>query len=416
MDSPFFLVAALGFVTLVLAFLLIRKSTLCAQLGARLARAEAEAAFHERSTESLSTTFKALSLEALDANNHRFLDVAHQAFQKLQGDSLHHLSLREKAVHDMVVPVREALEKVSERIQVVEKERLGAYEGLKEQVQQLLETQRALRSETTNLVQALKKPMVRGRWGEIQLKRVIEMAGMLAYCDFREQRTVSGEEGALLRPDVVVQLPGGNQIVIDAKAPMMGYLESLETGDDDEKRKLLADHARHVRTHIKALSTRAYWSQFETSPEFVVLFLPGETFFSAALQADPSLIEMGVEHKVILATPTTLIALLKAVAYGWKQESLRANAQEISQLGQLLYERLSDMTGMVNKMGRHLGGAVQTYNQMVGSFEQRVMVSARRFQELGIRSAKKTMEPLEGIDSIPRDVLGAAVPMEGDGE
>jgi len=270
---------------------------------------------------------------------------------------------------------------VDAKIQEIEKTRAGAYEALTQQVRTMMEAQGQLRTETNNLVQALRSPVVRGRWGEVQLRRVVEMAGMLAHCDFVEQSSVTTETGRL-RPDLVVNLPGGRQIVVDAKAPLAAYLEAMEARDEATRSGKLLAHAGHIRAHIDALSKKAYWEQFAHAPEFVVLFLPGESFFSAALEHDPALIEYGTERKVILATPTTLISLLKAVFYGWRQEKLAENAGEISRLGRELYKRLSDMGGHMERMGRSLNGAVDHFNKLAATTESRVFVTARKFRDL----------------------------------
>tara|TARA_B000000565_G_C23782703_1_gene376678 strand:- start:313 stop:1803 length:1491 start_codon:yes stop_codon:yes gene_type:complete len=360
----------------------------------------------EKSEMRLKETFQNLSSHALSKNSQEFIEVAKLTFEKIQQGAQQDLSSRQKSIAEFVKPMRESLDKIDTRLNEVEKNRVGAYEGLKSQVEHLLNAQKELRAETVNLVHALKTPQVRGRWGEIQLKRVVEMAGMLAHCDFMEQvhqRDGQGESGPL-RPDMVVNLPGGQKVVIDSKAPMSAYLEAMETDDPTTKALKYQAHARLIRQHIKQLSARSYWSQFDPSPEFVVLFLPGEQFFSAALQQDPGLIELGADNKVILSTPTTLIALLRSVAYGWRQEKLTENAREISKLGQTLYDRLADLTGHLSKMGRHLGQTLQSYNQTVGSFEQRVMVSARRFEGLGI-DAKKTVETVTPIETREREIV-----------
>jgi DNA recombination protein RmuC len=268
----------------------------------------------------------------------------------------------------------------------------------------LLESQQQLRAETGNLVKALRAPNVRGRWGEVQLRRVVEMAGMVDHCDFYEQQSVTEEGGGMLRPDMLVKLPGEKNIVVDAKTPVVAYLDALEAPDDVTRAEQLTRHAAHVRAHIEALSRKAYWEQFDPAPEFVVLFLPGEMFFSAALERDPMLIEFGAEKRVILATPTTLIALLKAVFFGWRQQKLAENADEISKLGRALYARLSTMGQHFEKLGKSLGKSVESYNQAVASLETRVMVKARGFKELEAGSPEVEIAPLEPVEIVPRQL------------
>jgi len=354
----------------------------------------------DRAAEDLQNAFKALAADALKSNNSSFLQIAQETLKRFQSEAKGDLEVRQKAVADLVAPVRDSLSKVDAQIQQMEIARGEAYGDLKAQVQSLISTQSELRSETGNLVRALRTPNVRGRWGEIQLRRVVEIAGMLPYCDFAEQETITGESGRL-RPDLVVKLPGGKSVVVDAKTPLQAFLEAFETTNEDARRAAFANHARQVREHMKTLSGKNYWEQFEATPEFVVMFLPGETFFSAALEQDPGLIEHGVLQRVIPASPTTLIALLKAVAYGWNQEKLARNAHEISALGKELHERLRNLAGHITAVGTGLDRAVDSYNKAIGSLENRVLVSARKFAELGASVAEDIPE-LEPIETTAR--------------
>lgn len=365
--------------------------------------AEEKFALLHEARSNLSDAFKALSSEALKSNNQMFLEVAKSTFEKLRESADGDLLKRQTAIDQIIKPVQEGLNKFDEKIQNLEKARIGAYEGLNQQVKSLIDSQHQLRSETTNLVNALRTPQARGRWGEIQLKRVVEMAGMLSHCDFNEQPVVTSEEKTL-RPDLIVNLPGGKTLVVDAKVPLSSYLDGIESHDEITKQTKNKEHARRIREHISELSRKSYWEQFPHAPEFVVLFLPGEAFFSAALQEDPSLIELGVEQRVIIATPTTLIALLKAVAYGWKQENLAENAKKISDLGKELYKRIADMTQHFAHLGSNLRKAVESYNKTVGTLESRVLVSVRRFQELKISEADASINAVPPIDNITREL------------
>ncbi len=369
-----------------------------AKLEAEVAGSAEKIRFLKESQQQVERNFQALSARALAANNRSFLDLAKTTLDGYQQQAKGDLEKRQDAISQLVRPLQDSLLKVDAKIEALEKSRTDAYARLDEQLKSLVESQGKLEKEAGNLVRALRNPSVRGRWGEIQLRKVVEMAGMVNYCDFIEQETAAGGR---LRPDMVIKLPNGRNIIVDSKAPLQAYLDSLEAGDDQQRTLALQQHARQIRDHLQKLSQKSYWEQFQPTPEFVVLFLPGETFFSAALAQDPQLIEAGVEQKILLATPTTLIALLRSVAYGWRQEQLTENAMEISRLGSELYDRLATMTGHFSQLGKGLDKAVESYNKAMASFDSRVLVSARKFRELGTNGSK-AINDVEQIERQPR--------------
>ncbi len=360
----------------------------------------------------LTDTFRALSAEALKSNQESFLQLAKTTLEKYQESAKGDLEKRQQAFGELVTPVKVSLEKMNESITGLEKNRTGAYESLKQQVASMSETQRLLQKETSQLVKALRQPTVRGQWGEIQLKRVVELAGMQEHCDFSLQESTPGSEGRL-RPDLVVRLPGKKTIVVDAKTPLSAYLEAVEAKEEQSRKTALQRHARQVRDHVKMLGAKDYQDQFQPSPEFVVLFLPGDPFFSVALEQDPGLIEFGVDQGVILATPTTLIALLRAVAYGWRQESLTENAREISDLGRTLYDRLGVMTRHLTRLGKNIGGAVDSYNKALGTLETRVLASARKFKDLEVAPKGKELESPAPVETLTREIAAPELLQEG---
>ena len=371
-----------------------------AQREAELQAATEKLALLEEAKAKLQDSFKALSSEALSKNNESFLNLAKTTLEKYQEGAKGDLEKRQQAINKTVEPVGEALKVFNERVSKIEERRTETDSSLKQQLEQLAESQIRLSQTTTNLVSALRKPEGRGRWGEMQLRRTVELAGMLPYCDFEEQVSVETDEGQRLRPDMMIRLPNERQVVVDSKVSLAAYLDALDETDPDAKQVQLERHARHIREHIKGLSSKAYGKQFENAPEFVVLFLPNEAIFSAALEQDPQLIEQGVNNQVIIATPTTLIALLKAIAYGWQQEAIAREAKEIAALGKELYDRIGVVAGHFSKVGKSLDQTVGHYNKAVNSLESRLMVTAKKFEALDSASAEVLPE-VKAIEKIP---------------
>lgn len=357
----------------------------------------------DHARQQLLESFQALSNEALQQNNQAFLNLARASFETLQAKAEGDWSQRQQAIDSLVKPLHDSLQRYDEQMRLLEQSRQSAYGGLNQHLKSLAESHQRLQQETGNLVKALRAPTVRGQWGEITLKRVAELAGMVDHCDFVEQETVTGDAGRF-RPDMVVQLPGGRQIIVDAKTVLSAYLDAHEAQDDAVRAEALRRHAEQVRSRLDELSLKAYWSQFDRAPEFVVLFLPGEQFLGAALDQDPRLMEEGFARGVVLATPATLIALLRAVAYGWRQEQLAAHAEEAGKLGKDLYERMAVLAEHLNDVGHALGKSVSAYNRAVGSLETRILPAARRFKELGI-SSEKDIPVLEPAELLPRQSL-----------
>lgn len=380
--------------------LLLERERLAATLAAEREVAERSKALAAEADTRVREAFAALSAQALESNNRSFIELAKASMGEFQQDARRDLEAREKSIESLVKPVQERLLQVDEKLQAFDIARARTHAALDEQLRAVADAQRQLVTETGSLVKALRAPQGRGQWGELQLRRVVELAGMLEHCDFTEQHTVRGDEGRL-RPDLVVRLPGGKTIVVDSKAPLSAYLDAIEAPDEGQRAAQLDRHARQVRDHITQLSDKDYANQFEDAPDFVVLFLPGEAFFSAACQRDPQLIEFAVSRSVIPASPTTLITVLKAVAYGWQQERIARNAEEIRDLGVDLYDRIRVAADHLGKIRRGLEVAVSAYNGAIGSFETRVLPTARRFRDLGIRPGDE-IGVLEPVDSTPR--------------
>jgi DNA recombination protein RmuC len=356
-----------------------------------------------RAREQLQAAFGELARDSLRSNSELFLTLARERLERQQEQSAAVLKERESAIETLVAPIAVALAKTEAQIQSIERERIDAFATLKSQIEGLSAGQSLLSRETRNLVTALRRPDVRGQWGELTLRRVVELSGMTEHVDFSEQPQIATESGAV-RPDMIVHMPDRRDIVVDVKTPLDAYLAAVETQDDEERKLQLRRHAMIVAARIRELATKQYWSQFERSPDFVVLFLPGDQFLATALQENPELIDDALRQNVMLATPTSLAALLKAVAYGWKQSALADNAAEIRKLGEDLYKRLSVFAEHLGKLGKSLDGSVQSFNKAVGSLEQQVMPAARRFPELGLRTDRsiESLEPIASLARVPR--------------
>ncbi len=376
------------------------KTTLDMERTAQADKLETLEKAQQQARTQLTETFGHLSSQALKHNNEEFLKLAQENLKQHQTAAENKLSQKEQAIENLVKPIKEALEKTEKQIRAMEHERKEAYGALSHHLETMAQTQQTLQNETQNLVKALRRPEVRGQWGEMTLKRLAELAGMVEHCDFYEQEHTQTEDGAL-RPDMIVRMPGGREIIVDVKTPLDAYLSAMEASDDKERETHLNRHTKNVRKRVQELAGKAYWNQFKNSPDFVVLFIPGDQFLSAALDNDRTLLEDAMQKKVILATPTSFVALLRAVAYGWRQESLAENAEHIRKVGEELYSRLNVFAGHLGKSGKSLESSVQHFNKAFASFDTRILPSARKFTEMGI-SAKKTLDNFEQIETIPR--------------
>ncbi|HET7675471.1 MAG TPA: DNA recombination protein RmuC [Gammaproteobacteria bacterium] len=350
--------------------------------------------------EQLNDTFSRVANEVLKHSSETLLKLAKENLGSQQVEARAELEKRQQAINELVKPINEALKKTEQQIQEIEKERRQAFGSLSEQLRQVAETQQSLHAETHNLVSALRRPEVRGQWGEMSLRRLAELAGMIDHCDFYEQESRDSGEGRL-RPDMIVRMPDARELIIDAKTPLDAYLSAIEAASDDERKRFLRHHASKVRERMRELASKAYWEQFKHSPDFVVLYIPGDQFLAAALEQDPALLEDAFSNKVILATPTSVIALLRAVAFGWRQQSVAENAENIRKLGEDIYKRVTVFVEHLNKLGRSLGQSIAHYNKAVGSLERQVLPAARRFPEMGV-NAKKELESIETIDETAR--------------
>lgn len=348
----------------------------------------------------LQQTFLGLSQQALQSNNENFLKLAREKLSQYQIQAEASLEKKEKAIETLLHPINEALKQTESQIREIEKERKESYGSLTQHLKLINESQTDLRAETQNLVQALRRPEVRGQWGELTLKRIAELAGMVNYCDFYEQQT-GNDEDSRMRPDMVVRMPDQRELIVDAKTPLDAYLNAAQAQDETTRTELLHKHARNLRERMRELASKAYWNQFRDSPDFVVLFIPGEQFLSAALEQDPQLLEDALKNKVILATPTSIVALLRAVAFGWRQQSVARNAEKIRELGEALYHRLATFVEHLQKLGKNLDASVEQFNKATGSLDRQVLPGARKFGELGIEK-KKDIPELKMVESSTR--------------
>jgi DNA recombination protein RmuC len=346
----------------------------------------------EKARNQLSETFTVLSSQALKNNNEEFLKLAQENLKQYQAQAVNELDKKEKSIETLLTPIKETLSKTEEQIRNIEKDRKESYGALHKHLETMAHTQATLQDETRKLVTALRRPEVRGQWGEMTLKRLAELAGMVEHCDFYEQEHVRTDEGAL-RPDMIVRMPDGREIVVDVKTPLDAYISAIEAVDDDERQLHLKRHTQNVKQRIAELADKAYWKQFKNAPDFVILFIPGDQFLTAALDQEPGILENALSRQIILATPTSFVALLRAVGYGWRQEQLAENAEHIKTVGQELYGRLQTFTEHLQKLGRSLDSGLKHYNSAVGSFDSRVLPSARKFNEMGISSDKKIEQP-----------------------
>lgn len=373
------------------------KAQVLASLETEQRVSEERLASIKQAEQSMMNHFKSLSGEALKSSNEQFLELAKESFKRQQEGADNLLKEREQSISTLIKPIAEALKKTEEQIKSIEKDRHSSFGSLAEQIKMMAESHNQLQQETKNLVTALRRPEVRGQWGELTLKRVAELAGMVEYCDFTEQEQSSDGK----RPDMVVRMPDKRELVVDAKTPLDAYLSAIETDDPDKRKQFLVQHARNVKERVRELSKKEYWDQFKNSPDYVVLFIPGEQFLTAALEQDGKLLEEALANRVVLATPTTIIALLRAVAFGWRQTEVSKNAEQIQELGGQLYTRVATFVEHLTKLGKNLSGTVNTYNNAIGSLERNVLPGARKFQELGLQSKKEIPRP-DILEESPR--------------